>query len=112
MVIQFSEEKALKFLLENNHVFTLRLKKRIRVGNDWANVKRGAKKFADVFIIYFGVIENAKFGKLKNYAEYSGFKNVADWITAVKNLAKGKDYSTCYLYHVKIRELFEEGLKN
>ena len=112
MVIQFSDEKARGFLLEHGHVFTARLKKRVQVGKDWACVKRGEKKFADVFITYMGFCrEGERVTHLKNYAEYSGFKTVVDWMTAIRNLNKGKNFSIIYIYAVKIKKLFEEVLK-
>jgi hypothetical protein len=102
MVIQFSDLKARKHLLEKGYVYTFRTKQRKRVGKDWASSGRGKPKVADVDIKLVKVLEGVLWRPLKDYVEDSGFKAVAEWVTAIVNVNPSISCSRGFLYRVEV----------
>jgi len=102
MVIQFSDPKARKHLLEKAYVYTFRMKQRKRGGRDWASSGRGKPKVADVDIKLVKVLEGVLWRPLKDYVKDSGFKAVAEWVTAIVNVNSNVSCSRGFLYRVEV----------
>lgn len=79
MVIIFKNKKARDFLLRKGFVYTLRPKRK-RVGRDWLTDKRGGKKIAEVKIEFIKMITKDNIEDLKEYAPYSGFESLDEWL--------------------------------
>ena len=79
MVISFMVEEARNHLEKHGLVYTLRPKKRKRVGKDWYNHFRGDTKKGSVFIRYIGNYETRE-NKLIVKCDYSGFRTVKEWL--------------------------------
>lgn len=81
MVMQFSDEKVRRHLMEKGFVYTFRIRKRKRVGKNWASEGRGKPKFADIYITF--VKPAVLLSDLNPYVENSGFNSIGEWIGAV-----------------------------
>jgi len=107
MVIMFQNEKSRNQLLAYGHVYTFRGKPR-KTGSDWANTGRGTKKICDVLIASVRNVRSPQ--DLKPYVKHSGFKNITEWIEAIRQMYKlpGTTPITAIthgvLYHVAMRE--------
>ena len=86
IVISFSIKEARDQLLNNGIVFTFRWNQRKRTGKDWAQVKRGTKKIADVHIEEIGMIDH--FPDLLPYVGESGFSSLRNWSEAILSTHK------------------------
>lgn len=101
MVIIFASERAREYLLEHGIVYTVRLKKRYQVGDDWMTDKRLGSKIKDVFVTYMG---ETTVTLLQPYVKQSGFKDLNDWWAEIVNLNKvGVRLDTLHLYKVELR---------
>ena len=113
-VMYFKSKKALNFLLENGHIYTIRWAK-IKADVVWITSKRGGKKIADAVVAYIGEVvqvvpdnewyvadKASAIGKLDEFVNESGFNSVEDWLEEVKKLNGGKLPEKMYLYYVKL----------
>lgn len=101
MVISFSVQEARDQLLKKGEVFTYRWTPRKKIGKDWANVKRGSPRIADVFIEDYGERSLSEF-TLGPFADKSGFKDVNAWIRKILEMANPHGYMTGHLYKVHL----------
>ena len=102
MVMSFSVRQVRNFLFSNGFVYTLRTRKRKRVGKDWIRKRKRSKlKIADVYIELVKQIKNGR--ELEPYAEHSGFATVQEWITSeIHKLHSKRKTITGYLYKVTL----------
>ena len=101
MVISFSVPEARKQLMENGTVYTFRWTKRKRTGKDWANVKRGTKKIADVHIEEVGEIHPFPI-LLQPYRSQSGFDCEWDWYDKILEMNHTDPDAAGWLYKVTL----------
>jgi hypothetical protein len=97
MVMLFMDEHARNQLLMKGEVVTFR-RYAHKEGRDWATDKRRGKKICDVEVKLVGEVEKAE--DLIPYVDKSGFKNLWDWVAAIRKFI-GKGQFKGYLYHVK-----------
>ena len=94
MPIYFNITETRNYLIKNKIVYTLREKKRKRLGK--TEIRNGSfinfEKIGKGRVSYVGVINNSV--ELLSYVNQSGFKNVEDWLKKVKG---GK-----HLYKVEV----------
>ena len=83
MVMSFSNQTALNYLLSNKFVYTFRKHKRKRVGKNWINAGRTLPKIADVNIRFIREVTNEM--DLFAYAKDSGFNTLIRWIFAIES---------------------------
>ena len=100
MVMIFKSDKARNFLLENGAVFTYRVHRRKKVGNDWITDEYRKPKIADAFIKEEG--QFTPYG-LWIFVEFSGFSSLKEWVEEIKKLNKGKIPAKGWLYKVILR---------
>ena len=86
IVISFSIKEARDQLMNNGIVYTFRWNLRKRTGKDWAQVKRGTKKIADVHIEEIGLVKTIP--DLKPYVGESGFDSLMTWRKAIMSTYK------------------------
>ena len=89
-------------MLEKGHVYTFRTKQRKREGRDWASSGRGKPKIADVDINLVKILEGFLWRPLKDYVKDSGFKSVAEWVTAIVNVNPSISCLRGFLYRVEV----------
>jgi len=90
MVISFSIPEARTQLMTKGTVATFRWNRRKHIGRDWAQVKRGTEKIADVEIKEVGCFETIP--DLVPYLSLSGFETIRDWRRAIVSTSKPSDY--------------------
>lgn len=95
MVISFQLENVRNQLLKQGVVYTFRSKPH-KEGKDWAQVRRGTPKIADVMITHED-FSNAIF-----HINESGFKTFTEWCDAYVKLTKDKHLNKAQLYKVKV----------
>ena len=111
MVITFTHPIARNYLLKHGEVYTFRVHKRKRTGNNWAAKGRGKPKLVDVHITLVKIVE--RLPELEPYVRQSGFASFEDWINAIDVLnprfakSNSADEPWGFLYHVKIRKKVE-----
>lgn len=107
MVISFSLFRPLKYLLDNKHVYTFRINKRTKLGNDWFNEGRGKKKLGNcnIYLIdEFGIDTNITLAMfLHKYVMNSGFNSRLEWIECIVNLNNNRPVNNGFLYRVDLR---------
>ena len=108
MVITFSISQAREQLLDKGMVYTYRWTRRafFRDGNGtieltWANIRRGGKKMADVYIEEIGEMPCDE--SLIPYCEKSGFKNMAYWQWKILKQANPYGNIDGWLYRVGLQ---------
>lgn len=102
MVIIFSSEEARAYLLVRGFVYSVRRKKRKKVGRDWMTDKYRGRKIKDVFTTYMG---EKTLSDLPPFASDSGFEKVLPWWDEIQRLA-GRPLSVVkalHLYRVDLR---------
>lgn len=94
-VISFEVEEAKNYLEKHGFVYTLRLKKRKRVGKGWYNYFRTDVKRGNVFIKFIGNFCTFN-RKLEPYVKNSGFNSLEEWLKK----AKKANYLNLYKVHI------------
>jgi len=115
MVIYFKSEKALRHLLKNGIVYTLREQRRKRNGKDWITTQKGGSKIADVIIkevAFVNMVNDSPYNDVKvitwdelnSYVRNSGFSSLSEWIAEYWTLHKkrGRIPTFAWLYEVKL----------
>ena len=102
MVISFSNEGVLKYLLSEGEVYTFRLRRRLQTGKTWMNDRRGGSKIADVDIREMG---EYRVWDLRPFLDKSSFTTLAAWFMAIRDLKGSRVVSMNtrgWLYEVKL----------
>ena len=94
----FQSAKAYNFLMKNGYVFTFRVKRRKKEGNDWMTNKRGGKKTADIYVSLCG--RHITERELDDYVLDSGFNTLGEWHAEIRQLNKGVLPYYGYIYYV------------
>ena len=100
MVMIFQLEKARDFLLRNGYVFTFRINRVKKEGNDWMNAKRTGKKIADIHVTLCG--RHITERELEDYVLDSGFSTLGDWHEEIRRLNNGKLPYYGHIYYVEL----------
>jgi len=83
--MRFDSEKAFSFLMKNGIVATMRMNRRVRIGNRYSDlyvrgmivwITRNGKKIARGLIV--DVLPNTEENR-KKYVSISGFESVGEW---------------------------------
>ena len=116
MVIYFKSEKALRYLLKNGLVYTLREQRRKKTGKDWVATYKGSGKIANVYIKEIAFVNMVKDGpyddvsvitwdELDAYVQHSGFDSLEEWVTEYWKLSKGRGAPLfAWLYEVRMEK--------
>jgi hypothetical protein len=97
MVMIFADENARRQLLEKGFVYTFRTHQH-KVGRDWATDKRGGRKICDIDIMLVKEIDSAE--ELIPFVDSSGFRNVYEWVRAIRRLNPKLREIQGFLYRV------------
>lgn len=108
MVISFSIFEPREQLLNKGIVYTYRWTRRAFFRKEkgekestWANVKRGRKRMADVWIEEVGMM---MYSELEPYVSQSGFKNLEKWSREILEMANPHGELDGYLYKVTLQD--------
>jgi len=90
--MKFDSDKAFSFLMKNGIVATMRMQRKVRIGNRFAdlyvkgmivNITRNGKRVGKGIIV--DVVENTRENREK-YVGISGFQSVEEWEGEAKRL--------------------------
>lgn len=105
MVIIFENEKARKYLLKEGFVYTLRKRKRKRIGKDWMTDRRQGHKIADVHIEEVGSWTGKDWRILEPFVKDSGFTSIEEWMDVVTEFSRGEMPKRGWIYRVYITKV-------
>jgi len=101
MVMIFVDPKPRNFLLNEGLVYTFRVKRRKKLGNDWLTDKRGGRKIANIIVLEMLEIQPED---LSSFVGWSGFSTLEEWHEAIKRI-NGFIPSKGWLYLVLLSEM-------
>lgn len=95
-MIIFSNHKARERLLKKGIVYTFRVRRRRKLGRDWATDRYGGKKICNVMVFEVGSYAPKQ---LYPFVKESGFNSLDEWVEEIKSLNDGLP-ETGWLYLV------------
>jgi len=103
MVMIFQSDRVRKFLLEKGYVYTVRRRRHIEFGRDWATDRRGGRKIADISVTKFDVIPRQGLLKcLEPLVPDSGFNTVTEWVEEIRRRLHTRKVDKFYVYRVDV----------